>query len=218
MSALAQRIFLTFAWLASLVCAIWIAITIWVVFLDHSAQPSVTFILPVIALGGAAAVGFKFYYDERRGVPTFSTERELDVQDDDGRLLSTPLRAGIAVGLTAFVLFLAVRDVLHPSVASESPVPFRFMLRGAALVVVNAVFWLYLAWLAFRFIRGTRERERVVMIGWASLLLTPLERVWPDSILLVRYIVVLALLIALLAAISVWVRPLSAGESVDEER
>jgi hypothetical protein len=58
-----------------------------------------------------------------------------------------------------------------------------------------------------------------MMIGWAvSVLLTPLEWFWPEGISLIRYTDVLALLIALLAALSLWVRPLPPPEPTDSER
>jgi hypothetical protein len=209
MSALAKRVFLTFALFASFTCALWIVFTLYVVFTYHGAQPRIVLLLPVFVFGGAAAVGFKFYFDERRGSPTFGTESYPDSsQNYDGRLLTTPLRAGVAVSLTAFVFILAIRDALHPSVRHTS-LALSFILHGAALIAVNVAFWGYVGWIGFCFIRGTHERERVVMIGWlVSFLLTPLEWVWPEWILPMRYTDVLALLIALFAAISLWVRPL----------
>jgi hypothetical protein len=197
MSVLAKRVFLTFALFASLTCALWIVVCLYLVFTYHGPQPHIGLLLPVFVFGGAAAVGFKFYYDERRGSPTFGTESHSDSrQNFDGRLLTTPVRAGVAVSLTALVFVLAIRDALHPSVRHESLAPFSFMLHGAALMAVNVAFWGYVGWLGFCFIRSTRGRERVVMIGWAvSVLLTPLEWFWPEGVSLIRYTDI-ALLIA----------------------
>jgi hypothetical protein len=44
--------------------------------------------------------------------------------------------------------------------------PLDFVLHGWPLVAANVVFYGYLCWLAFWFIRGTHGRERVVMVGW----------------------------------------------------
>jgi hypothetical protein len=209
MSVLAKRVFLTFALFASFTCASWIVL-VYVVFIYHGAQPNLSLAVPLIVFGGTAAVGFKFYYDERRGSPTFGTEPDSDsAPNDDGRLLITPLRRGEAVSFTAFFFILAIRDALHPSIRHGSFALFSFILHGTALMAVNVAFWGYVGWLGFEFIRSTRDRERVMIIGWTvSLLLTPLESLWPEWILPMRYAAVLALLIALLAALSLWVRPL----------
>jgi hypothetical protein len=89
MSVLAKRVFLTFALFASFTCALWIVL-VYVVFIYHGARPNLSLVVPLIVFVGTAAVGFKFYYDERRGSPTFGTEPDSDsVPNDDGRLLTT---------------------------------------------------------------------------------------------------------------------------------
>jgi len=189
------------------------------VFSYRGTQPVMGVLVPILVFGGVAAIGFKFYYDERRGLPTFGTEPYSDsFKNDDRRLLTTRLRTGLAVCFTALVLIVAIRDALHPGRAHESLAPFSFMLRGSALVTLRVAFWGYVGWVAFCFIRGTHGRERIVMIGWAvALILARLESIWPGWILQMRYAAVLALLIALLAAVSLWIRPLLPVRSANTE-
>ena len=53
--------------------------------------------------------------------------------------------------------------------------------RGWPIIAMNVVFYSYLCWLAFRFIRGTKGPERVLMAGWfAGLLLWPLKMLHPQ--------------------------------------
>jgi hypothetical protein len=125
-------------------------------------------------------------------------------QSHSTRLLTTRLRAGVAVALTAFVFAFAVRDVLHPHYMRQWPVPWYFLLHGWPLLAVNVVFYCYLSWLAFWLIRGTHGRERVVMVGWfVSILLAPLENVWRGPVAIMRYAEMFGLLVALLAAIAI---------------
>jgi hypothetical protein len=119
------------------------------------------------------------------------------------RLLMTRRRTGIAIGLTAFVFVLAIRDVLHPGHTRGLLLPWDFWVHGRLLIGANIVFYAYLCWLAFWFVRGTHGRERVVMVGWfTGILLSPLEYFWPDWSIAIRYITTFGLAVALLAAIA----------------
>jgi len=120
------------------------------------------------------------------------------------RLLTTRLRAGVAIGLTAFVFVLAVRDVVHPRFIRGWPLLGDFLLHGWPLLVFNVVFYFYLCWLAFWFIRGTHRRERVVMVGWfLAILVAPFQNVWREWAATIKYTAMFGLLIALLAAIAI---------------
>ena len=113
----------------------------------------------------------------------------------------------IAIVLTAVVFALAIRDVLHPEHTRGLLLQFDYVLHGFLLIGANIAFYAYLCWLAFRFIHGTRSRERAVMIGWfASVLLTPLEHFRPEWALTIRFISMFGLLIALLAAVTILLR------------
>jgi hypothetical protein len=133
-------------------------------------------------------------------------------QSQPTRLLTTRLRTGAAVGLTAFVFVLVVRDVVHPRHSRGWPLPLDFVLHGWPLIVANAVFYGYLCWLAFWFIRGTHGRERIVMVGWfATVLLSPLETLQHEWTLEIRYICTFGLAVSLLAAVSLLLHPTVVG-------
>jgi hypothetical protein len=130
------------------------------------------------------------------------------------RLLTTRLRASVAVGLTAFVFVFSIRDVLHPQQARGWLLPLDFLLHGWALTGVNIAFYCYLCWLAFWFIRGTHGRERVVMVGWfVTILLAPFESVWRQWAMAMRYVEALALLVALLASVAILLDSKAVAES-----
>ncbi len=129
-------------------------------------------------------------------------------------LLTTRLSSGVAVGLTAFVFALAVRDAFHPKNARGLLVPLDFVLHGWPLIAANVAFYGYLCWLVFWFVRISHERERVVMVGWAvGILLSPLEILWPVAASTVRYVEAFGLLVALLAAVSLLLHPAPVSES-----
>src|SRR5271170_3133066 len=70
-------------------------------------------------------------------------------QSQPTRLLTTRWRAGVAVGLTACVFALAVRDVLLRSHRRSLLIPRDSWLHGWPLVAANVLFYGYLCWLAF---------------------------------------------------------------------
>jgi hypothetical protein len=130
------------------------------------------------------------------------------------RLLTTRWRTGIALGLTAFVFALAVRDVLLVGHRRGLLLPLDFLLHGWPLVAANLVFYGYLCWLAFWFIRGTHGRERVFMVGWFSAtLLPPLETLEHGFTMEIRYICAFGLAVSLLAALSLLLHPTGIGDS-----
>jgi hypothetical protein len=133
------------------------------------------------------------------------------------RLLTTRFRRAAALGLTAFVFILAIRGPFHLGhTSSGSLLPIDSLVHGRALVAANLVFYLYLCWLGFWFIRGTAGLERFVMIGWfASLLSGPIQALRPQWAGVVRQIHVFGLGVALLAALTLLLKPADVPASVD---
>ena len=143
---------------------------------------------------------------------TEGDELRLVTQSQPTRLLTTSLRKGVAVGLSALAFVLAVRDVLHLGHKPGSLLPLDFVLHGWPLVAANVLFYGYLCWLAFWFIRGTKGRERVVMVGWfATILLSPLETLQHRWAMEIRYVCAFGLAVALLAAASLLLHPAVVG-------
>jgi hypothetical protein len=121
-------------------------------------------------------------------------------------LLTTRVRTAVALGLTAFVFALAVLHWGHTK--SGWLLWLGFVPQGWPQIAVNVVFYGYLCWLGFWFIRGTGGRERFFMVGWfVSILLSPLERVRPQWAAAFEHIGTLGLAMALLAALSLLLAP-----------
>jgi hypothetical protein len=141
-------------------------------------------------------------------------ERSLQsvAQSQPTRLLTTRVRTAVAVGLTAWVFALALRDVFHLGHRRGLLLPVDFFLRGWPLVAANVVVYGYLCWLAFWSIRGTNGRERIVIVGWfLAILLSPLEILQHGWAVEIRWICMFGLAIALLAAVSLLLRPTVVG-------
>lgn len=130
------------------------------------------------------------------------------VSRQPNQLLTTHLRAGVAVVLAALLLMQVVRAVLtYGSQPAGWLVEPYGLLHGRPLVAVNIALYGYVCWLAYWFIRGTHGRERFFMVaGFASLLLWPLKTVQHGWILEVRYINVFGYSLALVIAISLLIR------------
>src|SRR5277367_3309102 len=127
---------------------------------------------------GVVSVIVWFQQLRRWSIMVAKTRRaaKLMAQSRPTRLLTTRWRAGVAVGLTACVLALALRDVVLSSHRRGLLLPLDFWLHGWPLIAANVIFYGYLCWLAFWFIRGSHGRERVFIVGWFSAtLLPPLE-------------------------------------------
>ena len=120
----------------------------------------------------------------------------------------------MAVGLTAFVFALAVRDILLSTHRRGLLFPVDFLLHGWPLVIANVAFYAYLCWLAFWFIRGTHGRERVFVVGWfLAVLLPPLERFQHGYTVQIRCSCALGLAVALVAGASLWQHSAGIGDS-----
>jgi len=75
-------------------------------------------------------------------------------------------------------------------------------------------FYAYFCWLAFWLIRGTKGPERLFMVGWfAGILLSPVETLRPQWAAAVKHIGALGLAVALLAALSLLLRPSDVANS-----
>jgi hypothetical protein len=123
----------------------------------------------------------------------------------------------VAAGLTAFVFVLAIRGALQSGHTSYGwPSPLDLFLHGWPLVVASVLFYGYLCWLGFCFIRGTGGRERVVVLGWfADILLSPFKTLRPDWAVTIGYVGTLGLAVALLAAVSLLLHPSTVADSAD---
>jgi hypothetical protein len=132
-------------------------------------------------------------------------------------MITTRLRAGVAVGLTAFVFFLAIWFGSHAGHARSGwLLPLDFGLHGWSLIIPNVVFYGYLCWLGFWFVRGTEGRERAVVLGWfADILLSPLKTLRPDWAVTIGHIGTFGLAVALLAAVSLLSHPSAVADSAD---
>jgi hypothetical protein len=75
-------------------------------------------------------------------------------------------------------------------------------------MALDAFFYCYVCWLAFWFIRGTAGLERLFVVGWfARVLLSPLEIVRPGWAVAIKQIGAFGLAVALLAALSLLLKP-----------
>jgi hypothetical protein len=125
------------------------------------------------------------------------------------RLLTTRLRTGLAFSLTAFALALTIVHWSH----TKSGWLFTYGWHGWLPIGLDVFFYCYLCWLGFWFIRGTVGPERLFMVGWfASILLSPLEALRPQWAV-VKHIGTFGLAVALLAALSLLLKPSDVADS-----
>ncbi|MGA9352689.1 MAG: hypothetical protein WBV46_03295 [Terriglobales bacterium] len=130
------------------------------------------------------------------------------------RLLTTRFTIAVAIGVTGLILALAVRGIFANRAKTEWPISPLFGLHGWPVIALNAVFYGYLCWLAFSFIRGTVGRERVFMIGWfAEILPSPLRMLGPEWVEMARYVGTFGLAVALLAALALLLKRPDAANS-----
>jgi hypothetical protein len=123
-------------------------------------------------------------------------------QIDSPKLLTTRVRIGFAVCLTAFVLVQSVRG-LRPHHQQPTWILGPPLLHGSAMIAANLALYAYIWWLAFWFVRGSTGRERFFMGGWfVGLVLQPLKILWPGSAVPISYIGAFGLAVALFAALA----------------
>jgi hypothetical protein len=128
------------------------------------------------------------------------------------RLLTTRMRVGAALGLTAILLALAI---LHRSQANSGWL-FTNTWHGWLPTGLDIFFFCYLCWLGLAFIRRTVGPERIFVIGWfATILLSPLATLRPQWAETVKNIGMFGLAVALLAALSLLFKSSDMGDSQD---
>ena len=126
------------------------------------------------------------------------------------RLLTTRVRTTVALGLTALILALTIRGWSH----AKSGWLFTDGWHGWLPMALDAFFYCYVCWLAFWFIRGTAGPERLFVVGWfARVLLSPLEILRPQWAVSIKQIGAFGLAVALLAALSLLLKPSDVADS-----
>lgn len=133
-------------------------------------------------------------------------------QSHPTRLLTTRVRTGAALGLTALVFALTILHWGH----TKSGWLFTpgFVLHGWLLMALNVFFYGYVCWLGFWLIRGTAGPERLFMVGWfAGLLLSPLNTLGPQWAVAIKHIGAVGLAVALLASLSLLLKPSDVTDS-----
>jgi hypothetical protein len=118
-------------------------------------------------------------------------------------LLTTRRRAAMAVGLTAFLFALSIKDELHGSRVKPLWPLFDGLLHGWLIVAINVAFYGYFCWLAYWFIYRSKGWERVFFGGWfGPFLLSPLKVLHPEWAALVRHVETFGNTLSLLVALS----------------
>ena len=130
-------------------------------------------------------------------------------------MLTTRARAAVGAVVTAYVLALGIRELLHPShVDCGLLIPSDGWLPDWLVRVLNVGFYAVFWCAGFWFIRGNQGRARLFMVGWFTFfLLSPLRTLGPQWCVTVNYIDRFGLLVALVVAISLVVRPPNATGS-----
>ena len=130
-------------------------------------------------------------------------------------MLTTRARAAVGVVVTAYVLAQGIRELLHPAHADCGfLITSDGWLPGWLVIVLNVGFYAVFWWGGFWFIRGNQGRERLFMVGWFTFfLLSPLRALGPQWCVTVNYIDTFGLVVALVVAISLVVRPPNATGS-----
>ncbi|MGH9734334.1 MAG: hypothetical protein ACRD8A_07075 [Candidatus Acidiferrales bacterium] len=118
-------------------------------------------------------------------------------------LLTTRLRAAMAVGLAAFLFALSIRDELHRSRVKPLWPLFGGLVHGWLAIAVNVAFYGYFCWLAYSFIYRSKGWERVFFAGWfGPFLLSPLKVLHPEWAAPVRHLETFGTALSLLVALS----------------
>src|SRR3954471_5955247 len=120
------------------------------------------------------------------------------------RVITTRLRAGVAVALTAFLLVVAIRGAFTRGNVPEAwLIKPDVLLHGWPLVALNVALYGYLWWLAHWFVRGTYGRERLlVAASFVGVLLWPLKAFQNGWLMEMRCTGIFGYAVALIAAVS----------------
>ena len=124
-------------------------------------------------------------------------------------MLTTRARAAVGAVVTACVLAQGIRELLHPAHANCGLlITSDVWLPGWLATVLNVGLYAVCWWAGFSFIRGNQGRERLFMVGWFTFfLLSPLRTLGPQWCVTVNYIDRFGLVVALVVAIALVVRP-----------
>jgi hypothetical protein len=137
------------------------------------------------------------------------------------RLIHNKRGAVIALCLTGFVAALSFRDVLsHPQRKSHWLIDLHFMLPTWALAAVNLGFYAYLLWLGVVFYRIAQGQERVLVIGWFTVVFLGQIQglVSVSTAATVDYIKAMGMVVAFLAAVDILLKmPASGYPRVDNQ-
>ena len=121
----------------------------------------------------------------------------------------------MAAGVTVIALLIKIRAVMYPGHANSGWL-FQpgIVPLGWPLVAWNIAIYCYICWLAFWFIRGMQNRERLFMAGWSiGMLLWPLRMLLPHWARATEFIGAFGQAVALLAALSLLYRPSNSADS-----
>jgi hypothetical protein len=118
-------------------------------------------------------------------------------------LITTRPRAAVAVGVTAYVFALSIRDQGHP----EKPAWMFGPPHGWLAIAMNIAFYGYLCWLAISFIHSSKGRERLFIAGWFGILLDPVRMLRPEWAVPVGALQFFGITLSLLAALSLLLYP-----------
>ena len=110
----------------------------------------------------------------------------------------------MGAALTAYMLALAIRDLLHPAHAKSGwLITSDGWLPNWLPTILNVTFYAVFCWMAFSWIRGSWGRERLFMAAWfAAILLSPLEALGPQWSLTINCVCTFGLAVALFVAMS----------------
>jgi len=112
--------------------------------------------------------------------------------------------------MTALILAITIRGWSD----AKSRWLFTDGWHGWLPMALDALFYCYLCWLAFWFIRGAAGAERLFVGGWfAKVLLSPLEILRPQWAVSIKQIGAFGLAVALLAALSLLLKPSDVADS-----
>ena len=127
-------------------------------------------------------------------------------------LLTTRVRAAVALGLTALVF---ANTILHWGQAKSGwLLSTGFVPHGWLLMAANVFFYCFACWIAFWFIRGTAGPARFFMGGWCiGFVLSPLKLLGPQWAGVTKHIGAVGLAVALLASLALMLRPLDLADS-----
>jgi hypothetical protein len=124
-------------------------------------------------------------------------------------VITTRTMASVALGLTALLFAVSIRDELRPS--STEPAWLLGVPHGWLGITVNVAFYGYLCWIAFCFISASKGRERLFVIGWSGFILWPVKILRPDWVSAVADVEFIGIIVSLFAALSLLLHPGAVG-------